>query len=189
MYMTKYILHGGNEFDENEDNYYFYNLFGRDLAEGANVLISIHALQEKDRNIRFLEISKRISKYCPKNLNVELAEQNSEEFIQQLKKSQVLFLRGGETLRLKEYIKTVDKFSELIKEKVIVAASAGAYILSEFYYDSQTLSISEGLGILPLKILCHYSDERKPRLELLKNHHSELPLLVLENHKTAVFYF
>ena len=57
------------------------------------------------------------------------------------------------------------KFQQVILGKVIAGSSAGAYVLSRFFYTSSH-EIQEGPGILPIAIRCHYQGEPRIVAEL-----------------------
>ncbi|MFH1826990.1 MAG: Type 1 glutamine amidotransferase-like domain-containing protein [bacterium] len=83
----------------------------------------------------------------------------------QIRSSELIYILGGENKSLKNVLKKVKDLKELFKGKVIVGSSAGAYVLSTYYYSDEDKGIFSGFGILPIKVIGHYSPRLKKILK------------------------
>ncbi len=178
--MTKFILHGGFNRQPNELNQTYYREIVSNLKDDATILLIYFAAPEekwmsyeaKHREF-FLEQSE--GKKC--NFIIARAENLHE----QLKVSDAVFLQGGETLKLLSTLRTDPGFAEVVKGKTIAGSSAGAYVLSRHYISADTGKVGEGLGILPIKVVCHFEssefpDQKEP-VKLLEPYSEELVVL------------
>ena len=97
-----------------------------------------------------------------------LASPNNKIFKKQIRKSNLIFLCGGSELPLLGYLK--DLKLEDLNNKVVVGISAGTNIFSKYYYSNDRNTIGRGLGLLPIKTLCHYNNQRYSRFKKLIKH-------------------
>ena len=111
-----------------------------------------------------------------KGLNLEISSTNLEKLKEQIKSSDCIYLRGGDDKPLQDKLKQIQNLKELIKDKIVVGSSAGANILSKYFYRNSKQRIEEGLGILPIKIFCHYNECKQEKLKQLKSHEEILPV-------------
>jgi len=126
-------------------------------------------------------------------LEFELAD--PENFTEQVKWADAIYIRGGSA---EDYVLDLfRKNSNWIKEldgKTLAGSSAGADIISKYYYDLDNLKFNEGLGLLPIKVLVHYqSDYNAPNIdwdksyEELKNYKEDLPITTLKEGEYKIF--
>lgn len=155
--MTKYILVGGYLHKALDGG----KSFCEELANGIDrnpirVLDCLFARQEEiwpekfknDRNF-FLRNSEKFE--------LELAL--PDKFLEQVKRSDVIFFQGGETRTLLSVLSGIKDWLKYIEGKVIVGSSAGAEIISKYYSVGETMNIGEGLGLLPIKVIPHWKSE------------------------------
>ena len=94
-------------------------------------------------------------------------------------------------MKLIETIKRHSDFAEAIRGKVMAGSSAGAYLFSKYYHSGSEDKIFEGLGILPIRITCHYESKkfetRGNPLEQLKQYPENLELVILKDYEWRVF--
>lgn len=176
--MTKYILHGGRTRLKCESNDNFFREFFQIDKEPVKILLcyfsrddeKLAALAEED-NLRLKRLSEG------RHFETEVAIPNS--FLGQLQKCDVLYIRGGDTEKLLNKLKPFN-LKNLLKEKIVVASSAGVYALSTYYYDYSVDQIFEGLGVIPVKVSCHFDkDDHQKIVEDLRKHKEELEIIVL----------
>ena len=191
--MTKFILHGGFTREANELNDRFYQEFVKDLKEGGTVLFVYFAREKDEYQKLFKQDSTRVLETVgEKKLNAILAEE--ENFIEQVKNADALFLRGGDTDKLKNTIKKYKEFPKAIEGKVVAGSSAGAYLFSTFHGSASFGGVHEGLGILPIRLICHYKSQSgifdhvgEKELEEIKKYPDHLELVVLKDFESKVF--
>lgn len=157
--MTKYILHGGYTRDKNELNNSFFEEITKGLEGEIKILLVYFASEKTEyEQKRKKEEENFLSNSENKNLVFEIANEN--DLIDQIKKSDIIYIRGGITFKLLDVLKKYPTFSDVIKDKVIVGSSAGAYVLSKYFYHRQEpVGVFKGLGILPISIHCHYKGD------------------------------
>lgn len=157
--MTKYILHGGATRKKTDDNKKFFAEMCKNKSNEINILC-VYFTQEKNAwDKLFTQEKNAFQETTPtKNLNFTLAKDDIKIFKEQIKQNDVIYMRGGKTEMLMNVLNRVENFKDLIKNKIISGSSAGACVLSKYYASNK---IEEGLGILPIKTIVHYS-EKKP---------------------------
>jgi peptidase E len=105
------------------------------------------------------------SKVFKKNrLSVSTAIPNPKTLKTQLCNADILFFSGGSELNLKKLFK---KNTIPSTNKIIIGVSAGTNFLSKFYFSNDREKVEAGLGILPIKTICHFSTEKNKRAILL----------------------
>lgn len=85
-------------------------------------------------------------------------------------------------------MKKIPRIEELFEGKIIGGSSAGSYVLGRCYWGNDSHMLGDGLGILNIKIFCHYKPADKKNLETLKEFKEDFPILVLPDYKWVVFY-
>lgn len=182
---TKFILHGGfNPGQTNENPSDFYKEILKDAPEDAAVLLVPFA---KDID-RITSATQKVSSEFnnnkwQKNIKIEVADEG--DFIHQLESADVIYFHGGASLKLLEALKRYPSLKESLEGKIIAGESAGANVWSQFFYSPKADAVSEGLGILPMKIIPHYKKEYEGKLD---NVGPDLQLLLLPEYEYKVFY-
>jgi peptidase E len=115
---------------------------------------------------------------------VFIASTEIEKFKKQLAEADVIFIAGGSELSLKKYFKNVVIPA---KNKIIIGTSAGVNILSSFYFSNDRQKVETGIGLLPIKTICHYSDEKHKFLECLTNKMADCPTLPISENEYVIF--
>jgi peptidase E len=191
--MTKYILHGGYTSTDNELNRTFYEEISRDVPDGGTILLCYFASKDEDDSHRFKEDADRIKAHAH-NKNLDFRMANEAEFIEQLRQADALYIRGGSTPKLMGKLRAYDALTKILDGKTIAGSSAGAYAIgrySAFHDDESGGKVREGLGLLPLRVVCHYESLRLPpnpdALAMLKDTATELDLVILRDCEWKVF--
>jgi len=175
--MTKYILHGGATSSPSIHNKNFFAETTKDLSEPVKVLVVYFACtREKKKWEELVENDKKkFSEANPdKKLEFTVASDNISTLIEQITSSDVIYIRGGIETFLYELFLKIKNLKELFQDKVVAGSSAGAYVLSKYFYSNSRDRIEEGTGVLPIKTLAHYSDALSGKLEELKEHGEDL---------------
>ena len=150
----------------------------------ANPKLLLVVFAEKDWDKTYEKDVKIISNYLG-GTPVQILRAKPETFEEQVKNVDIIYLRGGNTKKLQKYLEG-KKLKELFKGKVVAGSSAGTYVLSKYYYGNDTKKLEEGLGILPMKTICHYDESLKNKLTTLKNFRKKLDVYALPNYKFVV---
>lgn len=185
--MTKYILHGGYTRIKNKSNEMFFKEILSSFKSKAKILLVLFA-KSKDK---WPVLEKREVDHLTKSrpdlkLEFEIANENPDTFERQIKHADVIYILGGENEPLQKILRRISNLKSLLEGKVIVGSSAGAYALSTYFYTHENKGIFEGLGILPIKTLAHYSKKLENKLEELKNYKEHLKTYPIEETKYIV---
>ena len=191
--MTKYILHGGYTSTDNELNRTFYKEIARDVPNTGTILLCYFATKDEDNSRRFQEDSQRIKEQSP-DKNLKFIQANEEDFVDQLKQSDALYMRGGSTPTLLGVLNNYDNLKDKLDGKTVVGSSAGAYVIgkySAFHDDESGGKVREGLGLLSLRVVTHYESVDMPpnpeALALLINTAPEMEIVKLKDFEWKVF--
>ena len=185
--MTKFILSGGPSKEKSANQQAFFYEVVKGLPEPIKILGVYFARKKEQWPGLFEQEKRKLSSLSPKkNLEFVLADEDKNVFIQQLQSTTVVFIRGGNELLLKKHLGGIENLNELFQDKVIAGSSAGANILAQYYYANDRDRIEEGLGILPIKAFCHYTDQKREKLEKLKQYGQELKIYAIPEGKYYV---
>lgn len=182
--ITKYILSGGYAGRPNEENDKFFQEILADTKDNLNILLIYFAKPLEEYNRMLEKDQYQFNKNnTGKKFNFEIA--NTDNFKKQTKKADIVYIHGGQTLKLLEALKTYSDLKKLFNGKIIAGESAGAYILSTCFYSKSEGGIFHGLGFAPAKTICHYIGKNSEKLnECSKN----LDILLLPDYKYKVYY-
>lgn len=113
-------------------------------------------------------------------MDTVLATYNIEELINEITQADVIFINGGYRGRLKDTLLEIglERFRSLVEGKTVVGISAGANMLTKYYYSMAIGGIREGIGLLNIKLLTHSNDsDTVDRLKLLEAYGERLPVI------------
>lgn len=190
---TRIILHGGNSDRDTDKNNKFYNAVIESIdSEVVRVLCVYFARPERrwedsyyDDQISFRRIEREMSR----EIETKLAKSSDpEDFLRDIAEADVVFINGGIQGNLKETLLTIgeERFFEALQSKTLVGISAGANVLSKYYYSIATQGIREGTGFLDIKILTHYSEHDAKQLEMLKTHGEDLQIVTIPEEEYVI---
>lgn len=180
---TKFILQGGFPKNGKQENDAFFSEILSTAPQDTKVLLVLFAkeLDRVEKNMKE-DIEQFTKNSEGRNLTFDIATEDN--FIKQIQASDIVYFHGGHTGKLLETLKRLPDFKEMIQGKIIAGDSAGANVLCSAFY-SLRIGAGEGLGILPFRILSHYVEENKNKLNSIK---PELELIVLPELQFKVFY-
>jgi peptidase E len=179
---TKYILHGGNANDPCEENDKFFSEILKDIKGEVKILLVPFATTpdkyEREYNWNTSQFERvrddRVIKYI---------QANKKDFLEQIKRADVIYLSGGKTTNAVEALSAYKKLDEIWKGKVVAGESAGMNVLAAYCYSKSTDSVLECLGVLPIKTIPHYREEFAHKLDGVGE---GLELLTLAEHEYKV---
>lgn len=160
--MTTYILAGGNDRTSASYGERLASVLGQ-LRAGSRLLSCFFSQDPVDRHERFVEFKGWFDHAFGPTIVVEEAQE--ENFFDQLKVADILYLHGGETLRLIDALPDFDMFKKAIEGKTIVGSSAGANYLSNVFYSPNARKIRNGSGAAGVATIVHYGATDKMSLE------------------------
>lgn len=170
--MTQYFLHGWYRTKKSEKNKIFFSELLQNFSkeEKTNVLIILFAREKEVWEKKFEQIKNSFLSASPKkDFHFEQANEENKLFIKQIKKSQILFITGGNSHILQNYLEKIPALKKLLRDKIIVWSSAGWLVFSRYYYENDDNTYNKWLGFIDAKLLCHYdkntNEEAKKKLE------------------------
>jgi peptidase E len=185
--MTKYILAGGYVNKAEDGGKAFYE----ELVKGINnkpvkILDCMFARPIEDWEETFKSDQNLFSQFI-KDFELELAVQ--EKFVEQVKNSDVIFLRGGHTQQLFKLLSQDKAWINELDGKVLAGTSAGAQVIAKYYHVLSSSRTGDGFGLLPVKFIPHWKAndfDEIPKdidwdkaLKELKDHKEDLPIYTL----------
>ncbi|MDB4984693.1 MAG: hypothetical protein JWM20_872 [Patescibacteria group bacterium] len=183
--MAKFILHGGfTPGNTHEDNSDFYSEILKDAPENARILLVLFA-KSPDRwaaGEEKLKVEFNNTRHAG-NISFEVAQEDG--FMEQVRTSDVIYLSGGVSKNLLDVLEKFPSFENALAGKTVAGESGGANVLAKFFYSPSASQVFEGLGILAVKIIPHYSKEKEG---LLDNVGEGLEELFLSEYAYKVFY-
>lgn len=192
--MTKYILVGGRIHKAIDGGRAFCEELVRDINKNPiKILDCTFALSIDRWSEQAKEDQEFFSKYIS-NFELELA--NPPQFTKQVRESDIIFFRGGHVSPLMELLNENLDWIKEIEGKVIAGTSAGADIISKYYFVGKTARIGCGLGLLPIKFIPHfrsdYEGEEKDinwekALQELKDYEEDLEIVTLKEGEFKIF--
>ncbi|MFA6306318.1 MAG: Type 1 glutamine amidotransferase-like domain-containing protein [Patescibacteria group bacterium] len=185
--MTKYILHGGAAKKDTIANKNFFFEIANNLPDSNNILIVCYAKEKDSWQEELGKDRHRFFSAAPqKAFDLILADENASVFIEQIKQADAIYMCGGNTSILKKYLEKISNLENLWKDKIVAGSSAGALVLAKYYYENDDDAYDKGLGILPLKIICHYTEELADKLERLKRYGGKFEVRVIPEEKFLI---
>ncbi len=185
---TKFILHGGfTPHTPQIDDPFFLEIL-KDTPENTKILLVYFAAETEridaytTNDMAQFEKNKEVFK----SLSFEIATE--ENFVEQIKKADVIYLHGGKTLKLLAALKKFSNLKELFVGKTIAADSAGVNCISTCCYSQSSDTILEGICIIPFKTICHYSEELRGKADELNKFDNNSELLLLAENEYRVYY-
>lgn len=165
--MTKFVLHGGFAAGNNsEDNTAFYKEILQDVPTGASVLLVPFAKDEDDARIgrALLKVSSEFDNVkLGRDIPIHVA--NKEYFIDQVKKSDIIYFHGGASARLLDILQQYPEIGLVLVGKIVAGESAGANVWCKYFYSPSADKVYEGLGLVPIQMIPHYKEEYEHKLD------------------------
>jgi cyanophycinase-like exopeptidase len=184
---TRVILHGGNSSKQSEGNKKFF----REILDGIDSETEIvrilcvyfarpqHRWEDSYAGDRSIFCAAAID--AGRKIVTTLATYNTDDFRSNIAESDVIFINGGMKGRLKEMLLTVglESFRRMVEGKTLVGISAGANLLSKYYYSSVVDGVREGTGFMNIKLLTHYSKDKPEQLNDLRVYGEDIPVIAV----------
>lgn len=130
---TKYILHGGEAQLINTENDPFYAEILKDTPDNLKILLVYFANdpeRNEERKKGNIEQFNRVS--GNKKLEFQIADEAN--FINQIRNSDIIYIRGGSTPVLIEALSKYDNLEKEFEGKIISGESAGMNSLSKYSF-------------------------------------------------------
>ncbi len=170
--MTTYIFHGGNTFAVSSENTWFFEKILQAVPKANIHILFIPFAREKERwSAGAKKIEERFTEVrSERTLIFDIADEGIDALRIQIQISDIVFIWGGDTQKLQKNLEEIPDLETLFEGKVVAGTSAGALVLTKYYYENDTDSFHPWLAILPIKCICHWKNEKWGLLDVLKTH-------------------
>jgi hypothetical protein len=156
---TKYVLHGGDTSTDNEQNRKFYaeaDIVGKDEIK----VLAIYFHREDSKGgweEQRIKHQQKFEQAVPnKKWVVTYGNWDTEKFRQQIIDCDVIFIPGGNTFPILDNFRLVPDLAEIIKGKILLGSSGGAYAVCKYFFENEYPGVYHGLGLVPYKIVAHW---------------------------------
>lgn len=158
--------------------------FLREILENTplhtNILIVLFAREKSRWDKKYQETVSRFENIAQeRNLSFECAEDNIIVFRDQIEKSDIIFIHGGDTQMLQNKFEKIPDLEMLFENKIIAWSSAWSLFLMEWYYENDTRTYHSWLSLIEAKCICHWKDQWNELEELKKYGTSDQEILVI----------
>lgn len=193
--MTKYILVGGYIHKALDEGKAFCEELVKGIDKKPIKILDCVFARPKESWEECLNKDNVLFQKFIKNFELKLA--NPEKFTEQIKNSDVIFLRGGHTQVLYEFLSRDKNWIKELEGKVLAGTSAGAEVIAKYYHVLSTNRIGGGFSLLPIKFISHWKSKNFDGVEQnidfdkvlkeLKNYKEDLPIYALKEGEFKVF--
>lgn len=186
------ILHGGNAHRRTDKNDKFFNEIISGVGSDTIKVLCVYFARPEHRWEDSYEedqyMFRRVADDRAIEIETFLASYDMDDFAEKIAESDVIFINGGMKGHLKDTLVSfgLDRFREVIGGKTLVGISAGANILSKYYYSIAIDGIREGTGFLDIKLLTHYSLDEPEKRTLLEKYGQDLPIVTVAEEEYVV---
>lgn len=182
---TKYILHGGSAQTINTENDPFYAEILKDTPDTLKVLF-VYFGNDPERNEERQKGNIEQFNRVKEDKKVEYKIAKEDKFIDQIKESDIIYIRGGSTPVLMEVLSKFKNLSDAFKGKVVSGESAGMNSLAKYCFSKSGGGLANGLGILEVKTISHFDGVKG--ISEMEKVAPELEKVYLHEFEFKVFY-
>ena len=193
--MTKYILVGGYIHKALDGGKAFCEEMIKGLDKKPIKILDCMFARNLEDWESGLEKDKEFFNKFITDFELELAD--PDKFTEQVKNSDIIYLKGGYTRKIMELLTKDLGWIKELDGKVLAGTSAGADAIAKYYVVLTTKRVDDGLGLLPVKFIPHwnsdYSDDEakdinwEDELSKLKEYKEDIPVYTLKEGEFKVF--
>jgi peptidase E len=183
--MTKYILHGGRARIENKSNKRFFEEILNISNKEVTVLL-LNFAKPKSKWPEYVKSEKKWFRKAARDKKVNFIIADTTNVVEQIKKSDVIYMAGGDGHLIKKELDKVPNLAKLFNGKTVAGSSAGTNVLAKYFFTNDYDRIEAGLGILPIKTICHigkgnmYGKDYAKEIKQLEKYHPEFETIALK---------
>ncbi len=192
MKFKKLILTGGYISKASDGGAGFCHEIVKNIERPIHILECVFGLSEDFWDSALKKDIDLFHRAAPE-LDVNFILAKKDFFVKQIEEADVIYFRGGETQKMHDTLFKIQGWQNALNDKIVIGASAGAYILSSFYvHPSQSPELRNGFGLVKMKIVTHYrstflhkGDVDKSRVywntvdKIMKKQYPDIPSLKL----------
>ncbi|MFA6601630.1 MAG: hypothetical protein WCT02_02095 [Candidatus Paceibacterota bacterium] len=153
--MTKYVLNSGGMRNKPDLAKKFFAEVLKGLGKEPQILTCYFARPRQDWEQLFKQDQEELPKIFPEGVKPILELAFPATFEEQIRRSEVIFLRGGDDHLIQYWLRQFD-LPKIWEGKVVATNSASSHALAKYFWTCDWREKMNGLGILSLKFLAHY---------------------------------
>lgn len=155
--VTKYVLLGGFATRAADGGAAFCNELVSGLRTPVRICECLFALPAESWEQAIVSDVELFRNAVPERI-VEFACAEVVTFVHQIENADIVYFRGGSTKLLLLTLSSIEGWKEALKGKTVAGSSAGACMLSQYYFDTSEPDgmLHPGVGLVPVKVTCHY---------------------------------
>lgn len=183
--ITKFILVGGYPHKAADGGKAFCEELVKGASEPVKFLDCLFARPEETWEKGHAQDKELFGNNLPSK-QLDMVPADPVKFIEHIKWADVIYIRGGSNEALRGALAKHPGWVEALKGKTLAGSSAGANMLSKYFWSPDSLRCGDGLGVLPIKVIVHYgSDYNAPNVDWnkaeaeLREYKEDLPILKL----------
>lgn len=151
----KFILNSGGMRNTPEGSKKFFADAAKGLGDNPKVLICFFAQPREDWEKKFTEDQENLPGLFPEGVVPAFDMAYPETFVQQIKDSDIIFIRGGDDNLLQYWFKKFN-LPQIFEGKVVAGTSAGTSMFTKHFWTCDWRKNMDGFGILPIKFIPHF---------------------------------
>lgn len=152
--MIKYILVGGYIRNASDKGRAFCEELVKDFEKKPVKILDCIFARPVELWQKILEEDKVFMSEFVTDFDLELAD--PDIFVEQVKRSDVVFLRGGFTKVLMDMLSKNADWINYLDGKVVAGSSAGGEVIAKYYHVLTTNRKGDGFGLVPIKFIPHW---------------------------------
>lgn len=189
--MTTCLLHGGATSKDLLGNDRFFAQFTELVDKNEVKILLCYWASNRDE---WSKLADRDTIKIKNNVNKQISfyvVEDVADLFSKVDDYDVIYVAGGKAKLLEPYYKDLSQLKEKLDDKIYIGSSMGAFLAS----DSYVLSFNgpdfdtkhEGVGLLPIQILCHWDveEQKEMKLSLLDK---DKPIVVLNEGEFVTIY-
>ena len=196
--MTKYVLNSGGLRNNIPGAKKFVAELVKGFGNNPKVFFCFFAQLREVWEEKHKEFQIGFSEWLPHGVSVTFDLAFPATFEQQITKSDVLYIHGGDDHLVQYWLRQYD-LPRIWVGKVVGTNSASTQVLSQSYWTCDWRQCGDGIGLLPIKTMAHFNsnygnnDPRGPinwekaKSELAAYGDTSLPIYALEEGEFEVF--
>jgi len=192
--MSKYILAGGFVHKSPDGGKSFCEAVVGGFSGSVKILDCLFAKPQDKWEVLFAGDIAFFEKHIP-GMQLDFCLADPKRFTEQVAWANAITIRAGSDESLADILGGNTEWEKELSGKTVAGSSAGANIISAYYYHLDVPRVSEGLGILPIKVMCHYkSDYNAPNVDWagaydeLKKYGEDLQIIALREGEFQILH-
>lgn len=156
--MTKYVLNSGGTRNNPDGAKKYFTELAKGLGSNPRILLCFFAQPREVWEDKLAPCIDALNSYVPDSVTPSYELAFPDTFASQVATADIIYCSGGDD-HLAQYWFEKLNVTEVWKGKVVGTSSATTHALSSYFWTCDWRELKEGLGILPIKTIAHYTSD------------------------------